>query len=96
MMLCYMTGDELDTLKQNIYFAIMSSGHDISCHHHDMPDIIMTCHVNISTFEGVALLALPHKRPSAAPPPALVLHRGALRLVLEDGVEGVAVTAVLQ
>ena len=51
---------------------------------------------NISTFEGVTVLALPHKRPSAAPPPALVLHRGALRLVLVDGVEGVAVTGVLQ
>ena len=50
----------------------------------------------ISTFEGVTVLALPHKRPSAAPPPALVLHRGALRLVLVDGVEGVAVTGVLQ
>ena len=54
------------------------------------------CHLFISTFKGVTVLALPHKRPSAAPPPALVLHRGALRLVLVDGVEGVAVTGVLQ
>ena len=84
MMLCYMTADELDTLKQNILLLL--------CLH----VIIMTCHKKISTFEGVALLALPHKRPPSAPPPALVLHRGALRLVLEDGVEGVAVTGVLQ
>ena len=58
--------------------------------------IIMTCHKKISTFEGVALLPLPHKRPPTAPSPTLVLHRGALRLVLVDGVEGVAVTGVLQ
>ena len=59
-------------------------------------DAVYKCHqVSSSTFKGVTVLALPHKRPSAAPPPALVLHRGALRLVLVDGVEGVAVTGVL-
>ena len=88
MMLCYMTAEELDTLKT----YILPSCHQVMIYH----VIITTCHANISTFEGVALLSLPHKRPPAAPPPALVLHRGALRLVLVDGVEGVAVTGVLQ